>query len=160
MPKLSHLLRQVLADSRSCISLGRLTSRGARCGLYNDTDDPGNSFHGSSFKIALSRVSGTENASVNGAIGSWGRRETPRGCSFNRRFVLLSGAHFHAKSLTSEHLLLLNAFFCIEGSESCGAGRAHFRERGPEQRAPGGRGTALSPAGPCPDLLEGMSRVP
>lgn len=128
--------------------------------MYNDTDDSGNSFGGSSFKIPLSRVSGTENASVKGAIGSSGRRETPRRCSFNRRFVLPSVAHFHAKSLTSEHLLLLNAFFSIEGRESCGAGRAHFRERGPEERPPRGRGTALSPAGPCPDLLEGMSLVP
>lgn len=64
-------------------------------------------------------------------IGSWRGRAAARGCSFNRRSVLLPVAHFHAKSLTSEHLLLLNAFFSWEGRESCGAGRAHFEERGP-----------------------------
>lgn len=57
-----------------------------------------------------------------------------RGCSFNRRSVPPSRAHFHAKSLTSEHLLLLNAFLARRG-ESCGAGRAHFEERGPGRRS-------------------------
>lgn len=117
-------------------------------------------FRRQSLKDPLSRVPVAQNVSVHGATGSLRRRETQRGCSFNRRFVLLSVAHFHAKSLTSEHLLLLNAFFSVEGRESCGAGRAHFPERGPEARPAGRRGAALSPAGPCPDLLEEMSRVP
>ena len=72
-----------------------------------------------------------------------------RGRSFNRRFVLLSVAHFHAKSLTSEHLLLLNAFFSIKGRESCGAGRAHFEERGPGKYPPSSRGAAVTARGPA-----------
>lgn len=75
-----------------------------------------------------------------------------RGCSFNRRFVLLAGAHFHAKSPTSEHLLLLNALSRGEGRESCGAGRAHSEERGPGSsfRAPGApRSPGREPARTC-----------
>ncbi|KAM5283426.1 SAM and SH3 domain-containing protein 1 isoform 4-T4 [Hipposideros larvatus] len=49
----------------------------------------------------------------------------------------------------------LNAFCSFEGRESCGAGRAHFEERGPGECLPGSRGAALAPAGPCSAVLAG-----
>lgn len=83
------------------------------------------------------------------AIGDLcGARGPRRGCAFNRRFVGPAEPHFHAERLTSEHLLLLNAFLSLEGRESCGVGRAHSEERGPGLASPGPRASP-SPAGPC-----------
>lgn len=82
-----------------------------------------------------------------------------RGGAFKRRFVGQAEAHFHAKRLTSEHLLLLNAFLSPEGRESCGVGRAHSEERGPELTSPG-RQSSLSPGWRCTDSPVEASRVP
>lgn len=77
-------------------------------------------------------------ACLRGATGELGPvgQNLQRGCSFNRRFVRLSGAHCHAKGLTSEHLLLLKALFSGERQreQSCGDGRAHVEGKGGRQR--------------------------
>jgi hypothetical protein len=97
---------------------------------------------------------------VNGAIGDLCRAPGPwRGGAFKRRFVGQAEAHFHAKRLTSEHLLLLNAFLSLEGRESCGVGRAHSKERGPGLISPGPQ-ASLSPAQPCTNSPVEASGVP
>lgn len=97
---------------------------------------------------------------MNGAIGDLcGVRGPRRGCAFNRRFVGWAGAHFHAKRLTSEHLLLLNAFLSLEGRESCGVGRAHSEERGPGLASPCSQAPP-STVRPCADSPVETSRVP
>lgn len=97
---------------------------------------------------------------MNGAIGDLcGVRGPRRGCAFNGRFVGWVGAHFHAKRLTSEHLLLLNAFLSLEGRESCGVGRAHSEKRGPGLAGPGSQAPPCT-VPPCADSPVEASRVP
>lgn len=97
---------------------------------------------------------------MNNPIGDLCRGPGPwRGCAFKRRFVGRAEPHFHAKRLTSEHLLLLNAFLSLEGRESCGVGRAHSEERGPVLTSPGPQ-ASLSPARPYIDSSVETSSVP
>lgn len=66
----------------------------------------------SSLKINFLRKARAEYS----AIGDLCRARGPwRGRAFKRRFVGGAEAHFHAKRLTSEHLLLLNAFLSPGG---------------------------------------------